>query len=92
MKSVLFRLLNVSMALMVLLSSMGFGLIEHTCAVRGKRVYSVYESGKTGCHTCLVTHKVARTSASVDRTDCCQNTARYQHVDTNSSLNYWQSL
>jgi hypothetical protein len=86
MKLVLLRSLHLFMAAVVLFSSMGVGLIEHSCAVRGKRVYSVYSAGKTGCSVCPTKHMAAQSAASLDQTNCCQNSGLYQHIDTNSSL------
>ncbi|CCH01829.1 hypothetical protein FAES_3822 [Fibrella aestuarina BUZ 2] len=86
MKLALLRFLHLFMAVVVLLSSMGFGLVEHACQVRGKRVYSVYTKAEPGCGLCSVraTHNVPTTS--VQATDCCQDSTRYNNVDTSSSL------
>lgn len=86
MKLALLRFLHLFMAVVVLLSSMGFGLVEHACQLRGKRVYSVYTQTESGCGLCAIraTHNVP--SPSVQPTDCCQDSTRYDKVDTGSSL------
>ncbi len=86
MKRKLFRILNVVMAMVVLLSSTGFGLVEHSCQMRGKKIsrISVSEPTCAGCPS----GKTASASIqpSVKKTDCCENEKRYQNVDVTSSL------
>lgn len=86
MKRELFRILNVVMAVVVLLSSTGFGLIEHSCQMRGKKItrISVGEPTCVGCPS----GKTASASIqpSVKKTDCCQDEKRYENVDVTSSL------
>lgn len=84
MKTALLRFLHLFMAVVVLLSSMGFGLVEHSCQLRGKRVYSVYDA-QPGCRLCKAKATAAKTPA-IKRTDCCKDEARYSKVDTASSL------
>ena len=85
MKLALIRFLHLFMAVVVLLSSMGFGLVEHSCQLRGKRVYSVHET-KPGCKLCRARTQQAADSPSVNRPDCCKDEARYSKVETGSSL------
>jgi len=85
MKLALIRFLHLFMAVVVLLSSMGFGLVEHSCQLRGKRVYSVHDS-KPGCKLCQVRTQPTDHSPSINRTDCCKDEARYSKVETGSSL------
>ncbi|ARK12979.1 hypothetical protein A6C57_23055 [Fibrella sp. ES10-3-2-2] len=85
MKLALIRFLHLFMAVVVLLSSMGFGLVEHSCQFRGKRVYSVHES-RPGCKLCQVRTQPTTPSPSVSRTDCCKDEARYSKIETGSSL------
>lgn len=86
MKREFFRLLNIVMAVVVLMSSTGFGLIEHSCQMRGKKIsrISVSEPTCSGCPS----GKTASASIqpSVKKTDCCQNEKRYENVDVTSSL------
>lgn len=86
MKRELFRILNVVMAMVVLLSSTGFGLIEHSCQMRGKKIsrIGVGEPTYAGCPS----DKTASASIqpSVKKTDCCKDEKRYENVDIASSL------
>lgn len=86
MKLALLRFLHLFMAVVVLLSSMGFGLVEHACQLRGKRVYSVYSETKSGCGLCATRADRQPSAPSVQATDCCQDSARFSKVDTSSSL------
>jgi hypothetical protein len=87
MKVALIRFLHLFMAVVVLLSSMGFGLVEHSCQLRGKRVYSIHDT-KPGCKLCQVRAESTEQGASINRTDCCKDETRYSKVDTTSSLNH----
>ena len=91
MKLALVRFIHLFMALIVLLSSTGFGLVEHSCQLRGKRVYSVHQTESAGkrCEVqsaacCQNSDKVGHSSFS--QTDCCKDETRYSRVDTSSSL------
>ncbi|WP_019990201.1 HYC_CC_PP family protein [Rudanella lutea] len=86
MKRQLFRIVNVLMAVVVLLSSTGFGLVEHSCQMRGKKI-SLVGTEKTGCVGCP-TAKAQPASAQpvVKKADCCQEEQRYEKVDIGSSL------
>lgn len=88
MKRVLFQLFNLMMACAVLLSSTGFGLVEHSCQMRGKKTtivvaFSEVKSPK-GC--ALGTHDEPSTQTVLKKTECCQNDQRYENVDISSSL------
>jgi hypothetical protein len=83
----LIRFVHLFMAAVVLLSSTGIGLVEHTCPVRGKRVFSVYSTEQAGCRVCHLHQQNHREAAAVDRTSCCQTDTTYQHVETGSGLN-----
>jgi hypothetical protein len=88
MKLALIRFLHLFMAVVVLLSSMGFGLVEHSCQLRGKRVYSVLDDTQQGCKLCQVRTQAPEQTPTVDRTDCCKDETRYSKVDTTSSLSH----
>lgn len=85
MKTALLRFLHLFMAVIVLLSSMGFGLVEHSCQVQGKRVYSIYRA-KPGCQLCKAQTSAATKTPTIRRTDCCKDEARYSRVEATSSL------
>ncbi|QHV94865.1 HYC_CC_PP family protein [Spirosoma endbachense] len=88
MKRTLFQLLNLFMACVILLSSTGFGLVEHTCQMRGKKktMVVVFSDAKStsGC----ADHKQSGKSDQriIKKSECCQDDQRYENVDVTSSL------
>ncbi len=87
MKFALIRFLHLFMAVVVLFSSMGFGLVEHSCQLRGKRVYSVHDT-EPGCKLCQVRTQAPDQAPTVTRTNCCKEESRYSKVDATSSLSH----
>lgn len=86
MKRVLFPVVNVLMAVVVLISSTGFGLIEHSCQMRGKKITHVVLT-QQACADCPPTHKtLASDKPTVKKKDCCEDEKRYENVDVTSSL------
>lgn len=61
-KKLLYRHFTFLMALLVLLSSMGVGMVEHECQVKGKSVSLVFKDGTKSCKLCRPTRKAARTN------------------------------
>ncbi len=88
MKRTLFQFLNLMMACVVLLSSTGFGLLEHSCHMRGKKktmVIAFTEHKKQpGC--ALDNQTPVDNQTIVKRTDCCGNEQHYENIDVSSSL------
>jgi hypothetical protein len=88
MKRTLFQFLNLMMACVVLLSSTGFGLLEHSCQMRGKKktmVVAFTEHKKQpGC--ALDNQPPVDNRTSVKRTDCCGDEQHYENIDVSSSL------
>ncbi|QJW90460.1 hypothetical protein HNV11_14270 [Spirosoma taeanense] len=88
MKRALFRLFNLLMACVVLLSSTGFGLVEHTCQMRGKKKTVVVafseNQQQVGCATDNNPMPVQETV--VKKTECCQDDQHFENVDVTSSL------
>lgn len=83
MKKVLFRIFNVLMAVVVLLSSTGFGLVEHSCTVKGKQT-SLHKSGTACCNK--VSHKDnIPQKTTVKKSKCCTEEEKYENVDYSSS-------
>jgi len=83
MKKAIFRIFNVLMAAVVLLSSTGFGLVEHSCTVKGKQT-SLHKSEGTCCN------KTSQKDSSPQRTTvkkskCCSEKEKYENVDYSSS-------
>ncbi|MFC5407852.1 hypothetical protein ACFPMF_00930 [Larkinella bovis] len=90
MNRTLVKYVNLLMACIVLLSSTGFGLIEHTCQLRGKRVSMViHQESKSTCpvHSKKFSVSNQRSIGPVlKRTDCCKEEQKYENVDFSSSL------
>lgn len=88
MKRALFPLFNILMACVVLLSSTGFGLVEHSCQMRGKRktVVVAFSDVKPqpGCSS--DEQLIPSKQPVINKTDCCQDESSYENVETQSSL------
>ena len=88
MKRALFQLVNLLMVCVVLLSSTGFGLVEHSCQMRGKRTTMVvaFSDAKTQAGCSADGQPMPPKQTVLQKTDCCQNQSRYENVDAQSSL------
>ncbi|MDB5241901.1 MAG: hypothetical protein JWP57_2526 [Spirosoma sp.] len=88
MKRPLFQLFNLLMACVVLLSSTGFGLVEHSCQMRGKKktVVVAFSDVKPqkGCAT--TDQPMPSDQTVVKKTECCQDEGSFENVDAQSSL------
>lgn len=88
MKRALFKWFNLLMACIVLLSSTGFGLVEHSCQMRGKKKTMVIAFSevktKQGCSADQQT--VSTNEPTVKKMECCQDDQHYENVDISSSL------
>ncbi|MFD2935260.1 HYC_CC_PP family protein [Spirosoma flavum] len=87
MKRSLFQLFNLLMTCVVLLSSTGFGLVEHSCQMRGKKktmVVAFSEVKPQGCASSRL--PMSQQQTVFKKTDCCQDDQRYENVDISSSL------
>lgn len=87
MKTALSRFAHLFMAVAVLLSSTGFGLVEHSCQMRGNRVYSIHDAQPV-CKLCRVGTEAGEPMPSVKRAACCKVETHYSKVDTGSSLSH----
>lgn len=87
MKRTLFRLFNLLMACVVLLSSTGFGLVEHTCQMRGHKKTMVVAFSDVKSQGCATDQQPMPSQQTVvKKTECCQDKHYYENVDTSSSL------
>ena len=85
MKNKLHQSITLFMALLVLLSSTGFGFIEHQCLMRGKSMQFVSKS-KTAEKTvssCCAKSKALKESKGTffKKTDCCKESQKFEKVD-----------
>ncbi|AFK04871.1 hypothetical protein Emtol_3745 [Emticicia oligotrophica DSM 17448] len=79
MKNAIFRILNVFMAVVVLISNTGFGLIEHSCTVKGKQT-ALYKSETSCCNKSFKNHTSSERPV-VKKSKCCSEEEKYQNVD-----------
>ncbi|GAB2594514.1 HYC_CC_PP family protein [Spirosoma areae] len=88
MKRALFKWFNLLMACIVLLSSTGFGLVEHSCQMRGKKKTMVVAFSDTRTQPGCASDKqpMPTDKTVVDKSECCQDTHNYENVDASSSL------
>ncbi|RYU92843.1 HYC_CC_PP family protein [Emticicia agri] len=86
MKKTLFRLFNVMMAVVVLLSSTGFGFVEHSCIVKGKTT-SFHKKGDLCCSVNEAKHfPLNNKNAIVKKSSCCTEEEKYENVEYSSSV------
>ena len=83
MKKILFRTFNVMMAVVVLLSSTGFGLVEHSCTVRGKQT-SLHKNG-TACCGKNQQQSTNHQKTTIKKSKCCSEDEKYENVEYSSS-------
>jgi len=79
------RLICFSQALMVLLSSTGFGMVEHWCMMRGhtKSLLAVSTPCAKSCPSDETPEPVAGEHA-LRKMPCCKTILSYQHLDVSS--------
>lgn len=86
MKKELSRLFNVIMAVVVLLSSTGFGFVEHSCVVKGKSI-SLHKNGDLCCAAKNTKHTPLNSKhALVKKSACCTEEEKYENIEYSSSV------
>jgi hypothetical protein len=93
MKNKFHSYITILMAVLVLVSSTGFGLIEHHCMMRGMTMKFVSEKKADSCKkkvvlSCCAKSKALKESGKIflKKTDCCKNQQKFEKVDVVSSL------
>lgn len=94
MKNKLHQSLTIFMAFLILLSSTGFGFIEHACMMRGKSVKFVSEEQasfsktKKTISSCCAKSKALKESKGTffKKTDCCKESQSLKKVNVVSSI------
>ena len=88
MKHALFQLFNLIMTCVVLLTSTGFGLVEHSCQMRGKKktMLVAFSDVKQQMGCAADGQPMPPKQTVVNKTDCCQNEGSSENVGTQSSL------
>jgi hypothetical protein len=69
MKKLSTRIFTLFLALLVLFTSSGFGLVEHSCSLRGKKTYSFIS--KETCKFCGSHKPIVSGKASFSKSKCC---------------------
>ena len=80
-RPLLFRLFTLLMALVVLTTSTGFGVIERSCLMLGQKTYSLRQKAQP--EACARPHQQAPKPAekpAVQKQPCCDDQTRYEHV------------
>jgi hypothetical protein len=88
MKRALFQLLNLFMVGVVLMSSTGFGLVDRSCQIRGKRTHlvSVIQENSQPCAGCPAGRQRPTSKPTVKKSTCCDEQSRYENVDFGASI------
>jgi hypothetical protein len=86
--------ITVFMAMLILLSSTGFGFIEHQCMMRGKSVQFISEKKADSCKKKVVNSCCAKSNAAkqqsstyLKKTDCCKDNQQFAKLDVVTSQN-----
>lgn len=85
-KSLVYRFFTLFMAVLVLTSSVGVGLVEKQCSMRGKTVDLVFKEKKKGCKLCRTskseTSRQAKNEAPVfKKSQCCTEKQELKNVE-----------
>ena len=93
MKNKIHRSITILMAVLVLVSSTGFGLTEHQCLMQGMTMKFVSQKKAGDCKEKLVSACCAKSKALKEskknffkKTDCCKDQQKFEKVDVVSSL------
>lgn len=85
-----YRFFAIFMAILVLMSSTGFGLVEHSCMMRGKSVeIAALKKAESGCKACKpVPASEVRISSSLPvfkKKACCEESHKYHKLEVVSA-------
>jgi hypothetical protein len=65
------RFVTFFLASLILFTSSGFGLVEHSCSLRGKKTYSFVN--KNSCNSCTKHQSKSNQKTSFSRDKCCES-------------------
>jgi hypothetical protein len=71
MKNIKSRFLLIFLANLILFNSFGFGLVEHSCSMRGKKTYSFIS--KETCKGCGKHCNSKKGKTTISRSKCCDD-------------------
>jgi hypothetical protein len=84
MKNELKKAFALFLTVVVLLTNTGFGLVEHSCAMRGKNTTIGFKK-----QTCCPVHKkqhISSKETSFNKKQCCTDEEKYGNVEYSSSI------
>ena len=84
MKNIKSRTLLVFLASLILFNSSGFGLVEHSCSMRGKKSYSFVN--KPLCSGCGKHNSSTNGKSSLSQTKCCDDKQAQKDVNLSESV------
>lgn len=85
MKKLLYKTFNVFLAVVVLISSTGFGLVEHSCTVKGKTT-SLHKSNSFCCANHSSKAPINQNQPQLKKAPCCSEDQKYENVEYSSSV------
>jgi hypothetical protein len=80
------RLTTCLMAVIILVTSTGFGVLEHQCILRGKTISHFKIQEKTsGCSSCKVNSTKHTKKTTLGRSSCCSHKVSFQNLETSTT-------
>jgi hypothetical protein len=83
MKIFMLKAFHIFMAIVVIVSSTGFGLVEHSCTLKGKS--TAFHKSATGCCAKHAPKSPVKNQAQVKKTACCSENEKYENIEYSSS-------
>lgn len=83
-KNKLYRTFTILMAIVVLLSGTGFGLVEHHCMMRGKSIELLSLGESNGCSGCKKVATIMQERAAhptFNKKACCDESQKHEKVE-----------
>ncbi len=96
-KSKPYRTFTIVMAFIVLLSSTGFGLVEHRCMMRGKSVeLAALKKAETACGACksvaASSERISSSLPAFSKKPCCEESQKYQKLEVVSATSAFSKI
>lgn len=87
MKSFFLKTLSIFLTTIVLLTSTGFGLIEHSCSLRGKKTTLIHKK-QSCCSTKQekTKHNSSKKELTFNKKACCSDEEKYENITYSSSI------
>lgn len=84
MKTLFKKVFALLLTVIVLITNTGFGLVEHSCTLRGKKTTIGFQK-----QSCCPIHKKQQTPSketTFNKKQCCTEELRYENVEYSSSI------